>query len=126
MRASAARPSSTDDSDTHDTAILTIDLAALADNYRNLRDRTRPAECAAVVKADAYGLGMVQAASVLWRAGCRTFFVATIAEAIDLRILLPDAVIYVLNGVLAGTAATFQEHGLRPVLNSANEVRDWA
>jgi len=126
VRASAARPNSTDDSDTHDTAILTIDLAALADNYRNLRDRTRPAECAAVVKADAYGLGMVQAASVLWRAGCRTFFVATIAEAIDLRILLPDAVIYVLNGVLAGTAATFQEHGLRPVLNSANEVRDWA
>ena len=126
MRASAARPLSTHDSDTHDTAILTIDLAALADNYRDLRNRTHPAECAAVVKADAYGLGMVQAASVLWRAGCRTFFVATIAEAIDLRTLLPDAVIYVLNGVLAGTAATFQEYGLRPVLNSANEVRDWA
>ncbi|MEM8574128.1 MAG: alanine racemase [Pseudomonadota bacterium] len=112
--------------DTHETAILTIDLRALADNYRDLSDRTRPAECAAVVKADAYGLGMAQAAAVLWRNGCRTYFVATIAEAVDLRILLAEAVIYVLNGLLAATAATFHQHGLRPVLNSATEVRDWA
>ncbi|WP_244500347.1 alanine racemase [Methyloceanibacter methanicus] len=126
MRAPAPRPDSSDTSDTHETAILTIDLAALADNYRDLCARARPAECAAVVKADAYGLGMAQAASALWRAGCRTFFVATIAEGIDLRTLLPDAVIYVLNGLMAGTAMTFQEHGLRPVLNSAAEVRDWA
>lgn len=112
--------------DTHETAILTIDLGALADNYRDLRNRTQPAECAAVVKADAYGLGMAQAAAVLWRSGCRTYFVATIAEAVDLRAILPEAVIYVLNGLLAGTAATFHAHGLRPVLNSAQEVRDWA
>jgi len=114
------------DRDTHETAILTIDLKALAENYRDLSDRARPAECAAVVKADAYGLGMAQAAGVLWRSGCRTYFVATIAEAIDLRALLPEAVIYVLNGLLAGTAATFHAYSLRPVLNSASEVRDWA
>jgi alanine racemase len=69
---------------------------------------------------------MEQAAAVLWQNGCRTYFVATIAEAIDLRTLLPKAVIYVLNGLLAGTAATFRDYGLRPVLNSASEVRDWA
>ena len=112
--------------ETHETAILTIDLGALAENYRDLRAQTRPAECAAVVKADAYGLGMAQAAAVLWRSGCRTYFVATIAEAIDLRTLLPECVIYVLNGLLAGTAATFHAYNLRPVLNSATEVRDWA
>ncbi len=69
---------------------------------------------------------MEQAAAVLWQNGCRTYFVATIAEAIDLRTLLPEAVIYVLNGLLPGTAATFRDYGLRPVLNSAGEVREWA
>ncbi|MGD9069163.1 MAG: alanine racemase, partial [Methyloceanibacter sp.] len=91
-----------------------------------MRDRAHPADCGAVVMADAYGLGMEQAAAVLWQNGCRTYFVATIAEAIDLRTLLPEAVIYVLNGLLPGTAATFRDYGLRPVLNSAGEVREWA
>lgn len=112
--------------DAHETAILTIDLGALAGNYRDLRERAGTAECAAVVKADAYGLGVAHAAPALWDAGCRTFFVATINEAIHLRALLPDAVIYVLNGLLAGTAPLLHKHGLRPVLNSANEVREWA
>ncbi len=64
-----------------DTAILTIDLDALTANYRRLRDLASPAECAAVVKADAYGLGMALAAPALARAGCKTFFVATLGEA---------------------------------------------
>jgi alanine racemase len=108
------------------TAILTIDLGALAANYCKLRDLAAPAECAAVVKADAYGLGVAQAAPALWRAGCRTFFVATLSEAEHLRTLLPDAVIYVFNGLLPGTADRFHTLALRPVLNSADEVRDWA
>lgn len=126
MSAQAALTPSTGARDTHETAILTIDLGALAANYRDLRERTRPAECAAVVKADAYGLGMAQAAMVLWRTGCRTFFVATITEAMDLRAVLPEAVIYVLNGLLTGTAATFHAYNLRPILNSVAEVREWA
>jgi alanine racemase len=89
-----ARPPETSSPETHETAILTIDLGALAENYRDLVERTRPAECAAVVKADAYGLGMAEAATVLWRTGCRTYFVATIGEALDLRAILPEAVIY--------------------------------
>ena len=87
---------------------------------------SQKAECAAVVKADAYGLGMEQAASALSRAGCQTFFVATIAEAVSLRGVLPDATIYVLGGLLADTAPLFQRHNLRPVLNSEAEVREWA
>jgi alanine racemase len=108
------------------SAILTIDLGALVANWRILRKMSDKAECAAVVKADAYGLGMERAASALARAGCKTFFVATIAEAISLRGVLPDATIYVLGGLLAGTAPLFQEHNLRPVLNSETEVREWA
>ena len=108
------------------SAILTIDLGALVANWRRLREMSQKAECAAVVKADAYGLGMEQTASVLSRAGCRTFFVATIAEAVSLRGILPDATIYVLGGLLAGTAPLFERHNLRPVLNSETEVREWA
>ena len=112
--------------DAYETAVLTVDLDALVANYRLLRDRAKPAECAAVVKADAYGLGMAQAAPVLWRAGCRTFFVATVAEALELRGLLPEATIYVFNGLLAGTAETFRDKQLRPVLNSVEEITEWA
>jgi alanine racemase len=109
-----------------ETAILTIDLDALLANYRRLRKLATPAECAAVVKADAYGLGLGQAAPALARAGCTTFFVATLGEAQALRQLLPHATIYVFAGLMPGTAELFHQHDLRPVLNSAEEIREWA
>jgi alanine racemase len=109
-----------------ETAILTIDLDALAANYRRLRDLAGSAECAAVVKADAYGLGMAEAAPALARAGCKTFFVATLAEARALRALLPQAIIYVFSGLMAGTAGLYRAANLRPVLNSAEEIKEWA
>jgi alanine racemase len=112
--------------DAGETAILTIDLGALAANYRRLCELASTAECAAVVKADAYGLGMAEVAPALWREGCRTFFVATPAEARALRKLLPNAIIYVLAGLMPGTADVFRKHNLRPVLNSAEEIREWA
>jgi alanine racemase len=119
-------PSAVADEAPSETAILTIDLGALAANYRRLRELAAPAECGAVVKADAYGLGMAQAAPALARAGCNTFFVATLAEATALRALLPRAIIYVFSGLMAGTADIYRAHELRPVLNSANEIREWA
>jgi alanine racemase len=91
-----------------------------------LRDLSAPAECAAVVKADAYGLGMAAVASALARAGCKTFFVATLGEAEELRALLPGATIYVLAGLLEDTAAVYRRLELRPVLNSADEIAEWA
>jgi alanine racemase len=107
-------------------AILTIDLDAIAANYRRLSALAAPAECAAVVKADAYGLGMRKVAPALWRAGCNTFFVATLGEAEALRGLLPEATIYVFGGLFAGTAPRFGEFDVRPVLNSLAEIREWA
>jgi alanine racemase len=107
-------------------AILTIDLDALAENYRRLCAELNGVPCAAVVKADGYGLGLTRVAPALYRAGARSFFVAQLGEAIALRGALPEAAeIYVLNGLAAGPAAEFQAQRVVPVLNSLGEVADW-
>lgn len=107
-------------------AVLQIDLAALAQNYTMFAGEAAPAECAAAVKGDAYGLGMEPVAGTLWDAGCRTFFVALTQEALTLRAFLPDAVIYVLNGLFPGAAERLAGARLRPVLSSLCEIEEWA
>lgn len=105
---------------------ITFDLDALAANWRALAGRLDPAvECGAVVKANAYGIGIGPAAKALSKAGARTFFVATPEEGLELRALLPDAVIYILNGLYGDTAPLYTESGLRPVLGSMAEVAAW-
>jgi alanine racemase len=106
--------------------LLHIDLSALASNWRTLRDNAGGAEAAAVVKADAYGTGIEQAVPALAQAGCRTFFVAHLSEAIRVRAVAPDATIYVLNGLFPGTSAVYVERMLRPVLGSFEEIEEWA
>jgi alanine racemase len=106
--------------------LLTIDLGALASNWRLLRERALGAHCAAVVKADAYGLGIEHAVPALLPAGCSTFFVAHLSEALRIRALSSDATIYVLNGLFPGTAATYASGALRPVLGSGEEIEEWA
>lgn len=107
-------------------AILTIDLAALAANWRLLAARAGAAECGAVVKADAYGLGIEIAVPALARAGCKTFFVAHLSEGIRAREVAPDVAIYILNGLADSRLADYREHRLRPVLGSAPEIAFWA
>ena len=105
---------------------LTIDLAALRANYQMIADRAGPARAAAVVKADAYGLGAEQVAGALAQAGCRDFFVAVITEALELAPKLPaDARVYVLNGLPPGAEATCAAAGVVPVLNSLGQVERW-
>ena len=106
--------------------ILTVDLGALAANYRQLGKLAPESEIAGVVKARAYGLGLEPVARTLATSGCRTFFVAEAAEGRALRTLLPDASIYVLNGLLAGAGAAYVAHGLRPCLSSLAEIEEWA
>ena len=108
------------------TCVLTIDLGALRANYRALRDRTGNAECAAVIKANAYGIGAEEAVRALSRDGCKTFFVATFSEAQGVRDTAPDADIYVLDGFFSGSGPAFAGARIRPVLSSLSEVRDWA
>jgi alanine racemase len=83
------------------------------------------AECAAVVKADAYGIGIERAVPALWHAGCRTFFVAHLSEARRLRAVAPEAVLYILNGFPPGAAAAYQAIDARPVLGSLDELAEW-
>src|SRR6185436_7095685 len=83
--------------------VLTIDLAAIEANWRRLYGMTIPVECAAVVKADAYGCGLEKVVPRLLKAGCKTFFVADVGEGRRVRAIAPAAVIYVLNGVLPNT-----------------------
>jgi len=108
--------------------VLTIDLAALAQNWRLLAQRAAPAECGAVVKANAYGIGIEAAAPTLYRAGCRTFFVAHVSEGKRVRAALgDDAIIYVLNG-LETTADAREDYlapALRPVIGSKSEAARW-
>ena len=106
--------------------ILHIDLDALASNWRILRDRAGGAQTAAVVKANAYGTGIENAVPALGRAGCDTFFVAHLSEAIRVRAVAPGAAIYVLNGLFSGTCPTYAEFDLRPVLGSFEEIAEWA
>lgn len=107
-------------------AILEVDLAGIAANWRLLARLVEPAGCAAVVKADAYGLGAALVAPALAAAGCRRFFVATIDEGIALRSVLPEsAEIAVLNGLLPGCADDFIEFHLLPVLNDPGQIADW-
>jgi alanine racemase len=107
-------------------ALLTVDTAALAANWRTLAARAGGAECGAVIKADAYGTGIAVAGPALARAGCQSFFVAHLAEGIAARAALPDATIYVLNGLPAGTVPAFRTHRLVPVIGSPEEAADWA
>lgn len=105
---------------------LTIDLAALVANYRLLVEQA-PAPVAAVVKADAYGLGVDAVAPALAVAGCRTFFVAHLSEAAKLVSLLPlEARIFVLNGLAPGRETACAGLGAVPVLNSLEQARRWS
>ncbi len=115
----------TDRSPVSRPATLRIDLDALARNYRLLRDRAAPAECAAVVKADAYGLGIERVVRRLLREDCRRFFVATRAEARELRAITPTAEIAVFEGALAGSVEVLAGLHVRPVLNTFEQVERW-
>lgn len=104
---------------------LTIDADAIGENWRRLRDAAGRAECAAVVKAEGYGLGLETVVRPLRRAGCKTYFVAHVFEGEKLRALAPEATIYVLNGLMPRTAHLFLKSRLRPVLGSTLEMEDW-
>lgn len=107
------------------TGRITIDLDAIAGNWQSLADTVSPAHCAAVVKADAYGLGAARVVPTLAQAGCTTFFVATLKEATEIKPLVGGARIFILDGVLPGSAAAIADLGAIPVLSTLDDVDDW-
>jgi alanine racemase len=104
--------------------VLKINLSAIATNWDALSKRIE-GECAAVVKADAYGCGIDRVAATLAEAGCKTFFVSDLAEAKRVRAVAPKSTIYVLNGLYGGTGPVFAEANARPVINSLIELAEW-
>jgi alanine racemase len=107
-------------------AVLTIDTGALARNYSQLVATGAADEVAAVIKADGYGLGAAIVGPALWEAGARLFFVAHLDEGLDLRQILPQARIGILNGLMPGCEADYDQASLMPVLNHPGEIQRWS
>src|SRR5258705_7419783 len=87
--------------------VLTVDLDAIVANWRRLEKTAVPAECAGVIKADAYGCGTAPVARALASAGCKTFFVATLDEAAAVRAAVPSATIYTLDGFFQNSGEAY-------------------
>ena len=104
------------------SARLTIDTGAIAANWTRLAGLAAGAETGAVLKADAYGLGAEPVARALRRAGCQTYFVATVPEGVELRTVLPEARIFVLSGVWTGWETALAAADLIPVLASGEQL----
>src|SRR5437763_6007152 len=107
------------------TGVLSVDLDAIVANWRKLEKTAVPAECAGVVKANAYGCGTEPVARALAAAGCKTFFVATLDEARALRAVLPQATIYTLDGFFQNTGEAYANLNCRPVIGDLNELAEW-
>src|SRR5947208_2162407 len=105
--------------------VLTVDLDAIVANWRKLEKAAVPAECAAVIKADAYGCGVDPVARALAATGCKTFFVATVEEARAARAALPSATIYALDGLFQNCGEAFAKVNCRPVIGDLNELAEW-
>jgi alanine racemase len=105
--------------------ILTINLSAIEANWKELGRRAMPSECAAVIKADGYGCGLEPVARTLVDAGCKTFFVADLGEARRVRSVAQEPAVYVLNGLLPGTASAYANINARPVIGSLVELAEW-
>jgi alanine racemase len=107
------------------SGVLTVDLDALVANWRKLEKTAVPAECSAVIKANAYGCGIEPVARALAKAGCKTFFVATPDDAAAARAAVPSAVLYVLNGFVQNTGDAYAKIDARPVIGDLNELAEW-
>src|SRR5215471_15322472 len=101
--------------------VLTVDLDAIVANWKKLEKTAIPAECAAVVKANAYGCGAEQVARALAAAGCKTFFVATLDEARVVRAAAPSATLYALDGLFQNTGDVYAKIDCKPVIGDLNE-----
>lgn len=114
----------------HNGVTAIVDLSAIAANYLSLQALARGAETAAAVKANAYGLGVVEVSSTLYAAGCRSFYVAHYEEALELRPHLPsNASVFAMHGIPAGAEAESLLLNITAVINepgALERMRDCA
>ena len=108
-------------------AELRIDVGAIVKNWTSMKQLMEDrGVCAAVVKADSYGLGAEHIVSSLYKAGCRDFFVAYLSEGIDIRRHLGnDAHIFAIHGNFGGNEEEFEHYSIIPVLNNRKQILSW-
>src|ERR1700751_5239714 len=106
------------------TGVLTVHLDAIVANWRKLEKTAVPAECAGVIKADAYGCGAEPVARALAGAGCKTFFVATLDEARSARAAVPSAAIYVLDGFFQNCGDPYAGIDARPGVSAVHQLAE--
>lgn len=104
---------------------LTVDLGAISGNWRRLAAKAAHGKSAAVVKADAYGLGTERVVRHLAKAGCGTFFVATLEEAIAVRAAAPGATVFCFDGYHGAADTAYRKHAITPVINTPEQVKAW-
>lgn len=104
---------------------MIVDLNGVERNWRIMQQLTSMSRCAAVLKADAYGLGIEPVARTLSSLGCDHFFVSSLEEGLTLRKLLPLAEIFCLHGLSSGTAPAFSKAQLIPVISSIGMAEYW-
>ncbi|RED53565.1 alanine racemase [Aestuariispira insulae] len=110
----------------HAPCQLSIDLNALRENYRLIDRETGNARVSAVVKYNAYGLGIEAVVRTLWDEGCKTFLTAQLDEALQVRSVLADAEVIALNGLMSGEEQVYLENNLLPTLNDPGQLQRWA
>lgn len=106
---------------------LIIDLEAVAHNYRIFCSTLNKGTiCSAVLKANAYGMGVKEVSLRLYQEGCRHFFVAHLTEAIELKNYVgKDSFIYILNGLRRGDEEVYAHYNLIPVLGDPLQIHLW-
>jgi alanine racemase len=108
------------------SVLLNVNYQAIADNWLSLKKLGHKADCAAVVKANAYGLGAIQTSIALEKVGCTIFFVATLQEALNLKPhLQTQSKLYVFEGRHKQTDDIYYTNHIFPVLNSLKDIEEW-
>ena len=109
-----------------DVGKVIINLNSLKHNFKIIKDKIGvKTQIAAVLKADAYGLGIEKIALTLNKIGCNIFFVANLNEGIQLRTLIKNSNILVLNGPIKFSKKKYKDfykYNLIPVINSLNDL----
>ncbi len=103
--------------------VVEVSLARLAENFRAIQAAVAPAAVMPIVKANAYGHGLVEVAHHLVGLGARSLGVAFLEEAVALRAARVTLPILVMGGILGNQIPLFLRHGLTLTASSIDKLR---
>ena len=102
--------------------LVEVDLTRLAENFHAIREHVAPAKVMPILKANAYGHGLVQVARVMETLGADYLGVAVLEEGILLRENGIRSPILVLGGILGNQVPHFIEHDLAITASSVEKL----